>query len=164
MEHRGSGNALPWVAARLARAYRLAGLLWLVTAGVAAAAGLPLAQIEINGHRVTAEVAATPDSRGTGLMYRKMLPEDRGMLFVFPEPAIYRMWMANTEIPLSVAFIGQDGTILNIHDMPPFTHSTFPSAGNALYALEVNRGWFAKRKIGPGAHVQGLQQVPEAGR
>jgi uncharacterized protein len=164
MEHRGSGNALPWVAARLVRAYRLVGLLWLVTAGFAAAADLPLAQIEINGYRITVEVAATPDSRSTGLMYRKILPEDWGMLFVFREPAIYSMWMANTEIPLSVAFIGQDGAIINIRDMPPFTHSTFSSTGNALYALEVNRGWFAKRKIGPGARIQGLQKVPEFGR
>jgi uncharacterized protein len=143
-------------------ALRLLVLSWLLAAALAARAELPLVELEIGGYKITAEVAATPDSRGTGLMYRKSLPEDRGMLFVWTQPGLYAMWMANTEIPLSVAFIGKDGRILNIHDMPPLTYATFSSAGVASYALEVNQGWFAKRGIGRGARIEGLQQAPKA--
>ncbi len=82
------------------------------------------------------------------------------MLFVFPEATMQSMWMMNTLIPLSVAFIGTDGRILNIRDMTPQTVDMHPSQGAAAYALETNRGWFAVRDIHAGARVDGLENAP----
>lgn len=138
--------------------------LWLLALLLAACAaraeapqtGLPVIELDIAGHKLTVEVAATPESRNIGLMHRRMLPEDRGMLFVFPVPAIYSMWMANTHIPLSVAYLDPQGRIINIRDMPPLTHSSYSAGDDALYAIETNQGWFAKRGIGPGTVVKGL--------
>lgn len=138
--------------------------LWLLALLLAACAaraeapqtGLPVIGLDIAGHKLTVEVAATPESRNIGLMHRRMLPEDRGMLFVFPVPAIYSMWMANTHIPLSVAYLDPQGRIINIRDMPPLTHSSYSAGDDALYAIETNQGWFAKRGIGPGTLVKGL--------
>jgi uncharacterized membrane protein (UPF0127 family) len=93
-------------------------------------------------------------------MHRRMLPENRGMLFVFREPAQQSFWMMNTYIPLSIAFIDERGAILNIADMKPLTTDPHPSAGPAKYALEMNQGWFAKRGIKRGAVVQGLHKAP----
>ncbi|HEX6829286.1 MAG TPA: DUF192 domain-containing protein, partial [Burkholderiales bacterium] len=134
---------------------------WLLAAAALARAeapqaGLPVIEIDLAGQKLNVEVAATPESRTIGMMYRRMLPEDWGMLFVFPEPAIYSMWMANTYIPLSVAYLDPQGRIINIRDMPPLTHSSYSAGDNALYAIEVNQGWFAKRGIGPGTAVKGL--------
>jgi uncharacterized membrane protein (UPF0127 family) len=120
--------------------------------------GLPVIELDVAGHKLTVEVAATPESRNIGLMHRRMLPEDRGMLFVFPVPAIYSMWMANTYVPLSVAYLDPQGRVINIRDMPPLTHSSYSAGDDALYAIEVNQGWFAKRGIGPGTAVKGLPQ------
>ncbi|HET9701021.1 MAG TPA: DUF192 domain-containing protein [Burkholderiales bacterium] len=138
--------------------------LWLLALLLAACAaraeapqtGLPVVELDIAGHKLTVEVAATPESRNIGLMHRRMLPEDRGMLFVFPVPAIYSMWMANTHIPLSVAYLDPQGRVINIRDMPPLTHSSYSAGDDALYAIETNQGWFAKRGIGPGTLVKGL--------
>lgn len=116
--------------------------------------------LSIAGHKLRAEVAASPDARSRGLMFREHLEENRGMLFVFAEPAMQSMWMMNTLIPLSVAFIGSDGRILNIADMTPQTADIHPSRGPALYALETNRGWFALRNIRAGARVDGLEKAP----
>ena len=88
-------------------------------------------------------------------MFRDSLPENRGMLFVFPGPYTGTFWMRNTRIPLSIAFIGQDRRILNIEDMQPFDESTqHAPRGAAFYALEVNQGWFTARGIRPGNEVQ----------
>jgi hypothetical protein len=119
-------------------------------------AGLPVIEIELAGHKLEVEVAATPEARSLGLMHRRMLPEHRGMLFVFPEPAVYSMWMANTHIPLSVAYLDPQGRVINIRDMPPLTHSSYSAGDDALYAIEANQGWFARRGIGPGILVKGL--------
>jgi hypothetical protein len=116
--------------------------------------------LSIAGHELRAEVAASPEARSRGLMFREQLEENRGMLFVFPEEAAQSMWMMNTLIPLSVAFIGSDGRILNIRDMTPQTVDIHPSAGAAMYALETNRGWFAVRNIRAGARVEGLEHAP----
>jgi uncharacterized membrane protein (UPF0127 family) len=117
---------------------------------------LPTIRIQVGTHAVTAEVAATPDQRTIGLMYRFSLPADRGMLFVFATPAPQGFWMRNTYIPLSIAFISADGTILNVEDMAPHDQSRHPSRGPALYALEMRKGWFAERQLGPGTRVTGL--------
>ncbi|MCS6840647.1 MAG: DUF192 domain-containing protein [Roseiflexus sp.] len=128
------------------------------TAGAAApeATVVPDAIIEIviGEHRLEAEVVATPEKRSIGLMFRDALPENRGMLFVFPGPYSGAFWMRNTRIPLSIAFISQERRILNIEDMQPFDEVTqHAPRGVARYALEVNQGWFAARGIRPGDEV-----------
>jgi uncharacterized membrane protein (UPF0127 family) len=147
---------------RMLCAARLLALLALLAAAAAARAGLPEITLVINGHKLTAEVASTEPQRAQGLMHRRMLPENRGMLFVFPHAAIHGMWMMNTHIPLSVAFLDRDGVIINIADMEPHTRDAHNAARPAKYALEMNQGWFRKRGIQAGAKVEGLAQAPPA--
>jgi len=111
---------------------------------------------------VIAEVAATQQVRTTGLMHRFSLQPGHGMLFVFSTPQALAFWMRNTFIPLSIAFIGRDGKILNIEDMSPQTDTPHPSRGPAQYALEMKKGWFAERGVGAGDRVEGLDHAPRA--
>ena len=136
--------------------------LLLALHGATSAAGLPEVTLEIAGHKLTSEVAATDAARSTGLMHRRMMPENRGMLFVFPAAELHGMWMMNTYLPLSVAFIASDGTIVNIEDMEPHTQNTHSAVRPAKYALEMNKGWFRKRGIKPGAKVVGLERAGAA--
>jgi hypothetical protein len=131
--------------------------LLLAVSTAAACAKLPQTALTIGRHTLTAEVANTDATRSTGLMHRRMLPENRGMLFVFPDIAIHGMWMMNTHLPLSVAFLDRDGVIINIADMTPHSQETHSAARPAKYALEMNRGWFRKRGIKPGDRVEGLE-------
>ena len=137
----------------------------LVLAALAAttsfSAELPTVELAIKGHRAIAEIAATEATRTTGLMNRFSLQPDHGMLFVFREPEPQAFWMKNTYVPLSIAFIGSDGKILNIEDMAPLTESTHPSRGPALYALEMKKSWFADRGISSGDSVTGLEKAPK---
>lgn len=128
----------------------------------AAVADLPEIVLTIGGHKLTAEVANTDPQRMTGLMHRRMLPENRGMLFVFPEVAMHGMWMMNTYVPLSVAFLDRDGTVINIEDMQPQTQTPHNAVRPAKYALEANQGWFRKRGIKAGSKVEGLEQAGPA--
>jgi uncharacterized membrane protein (UPF0127 family) len=128
----------------------------------AVAAPLPTVDLAVSGHRAVAEVAATDDARTTGLMNRFSLAPDHGMLFVFDAPQPLAFWMHNTYVPLSIAFIGADGRILNIEDMAPRTENTHQSNGVALYALEMKKGWFADRGIKAGDRVTGLDKAPKA--
>jgi uncharacterized membrane protein (UPF0127 family) len=116
--------------------------------------------LKIGGKAVHAEVADTPEARNYGLMKRKKLCANCGMLFVFPHPDIQSFWMKNTLLPLSIAFIAADGSILNIEDMQPETTDTHESAGEVLYALEMPQGWFARRGVKPNDTVRGLKSVP----
>ena len=116
--------------------------------------------LDIRGHKLTAEVAATDATRTTGLMFRRMMPENRGMLFVFPHAQPQSFWMMNTYLPLSIAFVDEQGVIVNIADMKPLTTDPHPSAKPAKYALEMNQGWFAKRGIKAGAKLDGLKDAP----
>jgi uncharacterized membrane protein (UPF0127 family) len=136
--------------------------LAVIAATTPFAAELPTVELAIKGQRVVAEVAATEATRTTGLMNRFSLQPDHGMLFVFREPRPQAFWMKNTYVPLSIAFIGSDGKILNIEDMAPLTESTHPSRGPALYALEMKKGWFAARGIAAGDAVSGLDKAPRA--
>ncbi len=138
----------------------LAALLAPMSASAQPADGkpqsLPITTIKVGPHPVAAEVAATPDQRTIGLMYRFSLPADHGMLFVFPEPQPLSFWMRNTYIPLSIAYIDVEGRILNVVEMAPRSDATHPSRGEALYALEMRKGWFADKGVGPGTRVTGL--------
>ena len=116
--------------------------------------------LTIGGHNLSAEVVNTDEARMRGLMYRKSMAENHGMLFVFAESAFHSMWMQNTYLPLSVAFIDEAGVILNIADMQPLTQDSHTAAGFARYALEMNQGWFRKRDIKAGDKIQGLAKAP----
>jgi len=155
---------MPDTLPRLARFGMLLALLWFAAIGCAMAQGqaqprLPAIALAIGKHKVQAEVAADPGTRERGLMFRFDLRDEEGMLFVFPEPQRLTFWMKNTPLPLSIAFIDARGVILNIRDMLPYTLDGHPSEGDALYALEVNRGWFAARGIRAGDRVQGLEKA-----
>ena len=117
------------------------------------------AQIKVGSHPLKVEVALSDAQRMQGLMHREKLGKNDGMLFVFDEPAYQSMWMKNTLIPLSVAFLDGDGVILNILDMEPHTLTPNMSAGPARYAVETNKGWFAERGLKAGDRVTGLQKL-----
>jgi len=103
---------------------------------------------------LTVFLAADGPSRQKGLMYRKYLAPGMGMLFVFDYPARYGFWMKNTYIPLSIAFLDKNKYIISISSMKPLDKTTVYSKGKALYAVEVNKGWFHKRGIKPGMAVK----------
>jgi uncharacterized membrane protein (UPF0127 family) len=124
----------------------------------AAGASLPTRTLVIAGHRLTVEVAATPETRATGLMNRFSLQPDHGMLFVFEAPQPLSFWMKDTYVPLSIAFVDTRGRIVNIEDMRPQDESPHFSNGLALYAIEMRQGWFAAKGIGAGDVVEGLAQ------
>ena len=117
--------------------------------------------LHVGGHPFTVELAVTPEERQQGLMFREELGEDRGMLFVFPESAVRAFWMKDTFIPLSIAFIASDGTILEIRPMEPRSLEPVRSRYPARYALEVNRNRFRTLGIGPGDKVE-IEKLPES--
>lgn len=110
--------------------------------------------LSIGTHRLTVELAATPEQRTQGLMFRESLADDTGMLFVFPFDQGLSFWMRNTTIPLSIAFIDSERRIINIADMQPLDEQSVPSERPARYALEVNQGWFGARGIRAGDLVE----------
>jgi uncharacterized membrane protein (UPF0127 family) len=116
---------------------------------------LPRVKIAAGMHQIDAQVAATPDQRMTGLMFRKEMPQHEGMLFVFEEPTQQCFWMKNTLLPLSVAFVADDGTIVNIDEMKAQTEDSHCSTKPVRYVLEMNKGWFAKKGIKAGAKLAG---------
>jgi len=128
----------------------------LMPDAVAIGADLPTVPLSINGKKITAEVAATPEQRASGLMNRFSLKPNSGMLFVFERPEPLAFWMKNTYVPLSIAFIGADGRILNIEDMAPHDEANHWSKGPGLYALEMRKGWFAEAGVKAGDRVEGL--------
>ena len=106
-------------------------------------------------HRIEAQVAATSDQRQTGLMHRKEMPQHEGMIFVFEQPSKQCFWMKNTLLPLSAAFVGDDGVIVNIEDMKPLVLDAHCSTQPVRYVLEMNKGWFAKKGLKAGTKLQG---------
>ena len=141
-------------------------LLYLLAAmAFAWSASLPPTKtvaLHIGMYRVQAEIADTPQSRERGLMQRTQLCANCGMLFVFEKAAQHGFWMKSTPLPLSIAFIDADGIILNIAEMQPHTTAIHHASGQALYALEMNRGWFAKRGIKRGQKVQILERFVQS--
>jgi uncharacterized protein len=132
-------------------------LLALVLASAPALAQqLPVLQLNAGMHLIRAEVAADFASRAQGLMYRSSMPSNAGMLFIFDEAATHCMWMKNTLLPLSVAFLDEKGTVINIEDMKPQTEDSHCARRPARYALEMNGGWFAARGIKPGSRIGGI--------
>ncbi|HMV91844.1 MAG TPA: DUF192 domain-containing protein [Thauera aminoaromatica] len=123
-------------------------------------ASLPVAELGAGMYRIEAEVAHTAEARQTGLMHRVAMPLHRGMVFVFPEEGAHCMWMRNTHLPLSVAFIDARGKILNIERMAPRTEVNHCAAAPARFALEMNAGWFEERGIAAGALLRGIDRLP----
>jgi uncharacterized membrane protein (UPF0127 family) len=117
--------------------------------------------LRIRKHTIRVEVADTDESRRTGLMGRRSLGDDQGMVFVYPRPSMQAMWMKNTFVALSVAFVGADGRILNIEDMQPRTEDAHASDGPAAWSIEAPIGWFRKRGIRAGDRVEGLEALPK---
>jgi len=112
--------------------------------------------VSVGKHSLRVEVVQSDEDRTRGLMFREKLGKNDGMLFIFDDPGYHSMWMMNTFIPLSVAFLDRDGVILNIEDMEPKTTNSHMAAGPAIYAIETNKGWFAEKKLKPGDKVTGL--------
>lgn len=141
---------------------RLVGLLTgcLLQGAVWAQGAMPVIEMTAGFHRIEAEVAATDQNRQLGLMNRKAMPTQHGMLFVFNHDNTHCMWMRNTWLPLSVAFIDASGTIINIEDMQPQTEDNHCARRPARYALEMNLGWFAQRGIKAGMKLGGLDKAP----
>jgi uncharacterized membrane protein (UPF0127 family) len=151
------------LAARRVSALLAAGALaWGLAAGSALGqpAGqpqlnLPVVQLGAGMHLVRAQVAQTALQRQVGLMYRQQMPPNEGMLFVFEEPSPQCFWMRNTLLPLAIAFIADDGTVVNVDEMKPQTDDSHCSAKPVRYVLEMNQGWFSKRGIKAGFRFSG---------
>jgi uncharacterized membrane protein (UPF0127 family) len=116
---------------------------------------LPRVKLSAGMHQIDAQVASSGDQRMTGLMHRKEMPQHEGMLFVFEQPTRQCFWMKNTLLPLSAAFVADDGTIVNVEDMQPQTLDSHCSAQPVRFVLEMNKGWFDKRGIKSGFVLKG---------
>lgn len=116
---------------------------------------LPRVRLSSGMHQIDAQVAQTADQRTIGLMFRKEMPQHEGMLFVFEQPGRQCFWMRNTLLPLSTAFVADDGRIVNIEDMQPMTENTHCSKEPVRFVLEMNQGWFRRKGIQPGAKLAG---------
>lgn len=138
-------------------AFFLAAASWVP---LSASAEMPTLELNAGVHRIEAEVASTFSTRAEGLMHRRQMAPNRGMLFVFPQPAQHCMWMRNTLIPLSVAFMDEDGKIINIADMQPHSEANHCAGKPARFALEMNAGWFRNRGIATGQRIGGIERAP----
>jgi len=116
---------------------------------------LPRIQLQAGMHQMQVQVAATPDQRAIGLMHRAEMPQGEGMLFAFEQASQQCFWMKNTLLPLTAAFIADDGSIVNLADMKPQTTDAHCSDQPVRWVLEMNQGWFAKRGIKAGFKLQG---------
>jgi uncharacterized membrane protein (UPF0127 family) len=142
-----------------ARRSWLIAALALVGLGLAHAqkpqTGLPRAALSIGMYRIDAQVATTSEQHATGLMFRTEMPQQEGMLFVFERPTQQCFWMKNTLIPLAVAFVADDGTIVNLDEMKAQTLNAHCSEKPVRYVLEMNTGWFSKKGLKAGNKLQG---------
>ncbi len=124
--------------------------------GVSQAQKLPSVQLQAGLYKITAEVAATEQARQLGLMHRTYLPSDDGMLFVFESKGTHCFWMRNTKIPLAIAFLADDGKIVNVIEMKAMTEDNHCPSQPVRFALEMNQGWFAKKGLSTGHAINGL--------
>src|SRR3569832_1094854 len=116
---------------------------------------LPRVRLAAGMHQIDAQIAQNIEQRMTGLLFRKDMPQHEGMLFVFDQPSVQCFWMKNTLLPLTAAFIADDGTIVNLADMKPQSTDSLCSAKPVRFVLEMNQGWFAKKGIKAGAKISG---------
>ena len=125
---------------------------------------LPVVQLSAGIHKIHAMVAKTSDQRQIGLMFRDTMGPNEGMLFIFESPARQCFWMKNTHLPLSAAFIGEDGKIVNIADMAPRSLESHCSEKPVRFVLEMHQGWFKKRGLKAGDRIGGVVLGNEASR
>lgn len=141
------------------KALGLLWLIWLVASPARAQEqpqlNLPRIKLQAGMHQIDAQLALTPDQRQAGLMYRAEMPQHEGMLFVFEQASQQCFWMKNTLLPLTAAFVADDGTIVNLADMKPQSIESHCSARPVRFVLEMNQGWFAKRAIKAGHRLGG---------
>ena len=116
---------------------------------------LPRTKLSAGVYQITAQVAQTPSERSTGLMFRKEMPQSEGMLFIFEQPSMQCFWMKNTLMPLTAAFVADNGEIVNLIDMKPHSEAPHCSSKPVRYVLEMHQGWFAKKSIKAGARLSG---------
>jgi len=116
---------------------------------------LPRVKLSAGMHQIDAQVAQTPAQRQIGLMHRREMPQHEGMLFVFEQPATQCFWMKNTLLPLTAAFVADDGTIVNLADMKPQSEDSHCSTKPVRFVLEMNQGWFARKNLKAGARLAG---------
>ena len=140
---------------------RIALLLMTLLVSTQALAQMPRIELSASFHRIDAEVAADQQNRMQGLMNRRSMAANQGMLFVFTHPDRHCMWMRNTLLPLSVAFLDEQGRILNIEDMKPQTENNHCASSAARFALEMNQGWFASKGIKVGQRIGGVEKSPQ---
>ena len=152
---------MPSLTSRLAAGLlALAGLAAVTTSHHARAQSapqmdLPRVALTAGMYRIDAQVAATPTQRQIGLMQRRDMPAHEGMLFVFEQPGVQCFWMKNTPLPLTAAFVADDGTIVNLADMQPLSEDSHCSAKPVRYVLEMNQGWFSQRGLKAGSKLAG---------
>lgn len=151
---------LPDVPKPSLRGLKLALSCLVLATGCALAQGtpqtnLPRVKLSAGMHQIDAQLALTPEQRQIGLMFRREMPPTEGMLFVFEQPAQQCFWMKNTLLPLTAAFVADDGTIVNLVDMKPQTTESHCSEKPVRYVLEMNVGWFAKKGIKAGSKLAG---------
>ena len=142
------------------RVHHFLAVLALAAAALPVAAqepqtSLPRVKLAAGMHQIEAQVARTPGERATGLMFRKEMPQHEGMLFVFEYASQQCFWMKNTLLPLSAAFIDDDGTVVNVEEMKPQTLDSHCSAKPVRYVLEMNQGWFSKKGVKAGMKLTG---------
>lgn len=128
---------------------------WSVQAQEAPQLDLQRVALSAGMHQIDAQVASNSEQRQIGLMLRKDMPQHEGMIFVFEQPSKQCFWMKNTLLPLTAAFVADDGTIVNLTDMKPQTLDPHCSAKPVRYVLEMNQGWFAKKGIKAGSKLSG---------
>jgi uncharacterized membrane protein (UPF0127 family) len=116
---------------------------------------LPRVKLSAGMHLIDAQVAQTPGQREIGLMFREQMPQNEGMLFVFERPSEQCFWMRNTLLPLTAAFIANDGTVVNLEDMKPKTLDSHCSVKPVRFVLEMNQSWFARKGIKAGFKLSG---------
>ncbi len=131
------------------------GMSVLASSAQQAQMNLPRTKLSAGMHMLDVQLAQTPQERQIGLMFRKDMPQHEGMLFVFEQPATQCFWMRNTLIPLTAAFVADDGTIVNLADMKPLSDESHCSIKPVRFVLEMNQGWFAKRNIQAGYKLGG---------
>ena len=139
---------------------RLSAIFFSLAVSVALAQGapqldLPRTKLSAGMYLIDTQVASTATQRATGLMFRTSMPPGEGMLFVFDTPAEQCFWMKNTLLPLTAAFVADDGTIVNLVDMKPQSTDSHCSQKPVRYVLEMNQGWFEKKGIKAGAKLGG---------
>ena len=138
----------------------LSGLALVASAQDTPQTNLPRIKLQAGMHQIDTQVAQTEAQRQTGLMFRKEMPQHEGMLFVFEQPATQCFWMKNTLLPLTAAFLADDGTIVNLVDMKPQTTDSHCSEKPVRFVLEMHQGWFAKKGLKAGSRLSGVAFRP----